>query len=77
MIRGDLPLTAEQFDPRAVADCPVKLRFSHGTASHPIFGDIARNLAAMRGEEPDALEGLGHGIYYQPDQAVQYVSVWT
>ena len=78
LIRGDLPLTAD-INVTSLVDvaCPVNLRFSHGTASLPIFGDIARNLAAMRGEEPDALEGLGHGICYHPDQAVQYVSYWT
>jgi hypothetical protein len=77
LIRGDMPLTAERFDPVAVAECRVGLRFAHGTASLPIFGDIATNLAAMRDEEPDILEGVGHSIFYHPDRAVQYVGVWT
>lgn len=77
LIRGDLPLTEESFDPDAVADCPVTLRFSHGTASLPIFGAIAVGLAALRDESPDVLEGTSHSIFYHPDQATEYISAWT
>ena len=77
LIRGDLPLTKETFDPNAIADCPVTLRFSHGTASLPIFRAIATNLAALRNEKPDVLEGTGHSIFYHPDEATEYISAWT
>lgn len=77
LIRGDLPLTGESFDPEAIADCPVTLRFSHGTASLPIFGSIAAGLAALRGEDLDVLEGASHSIFYHPNQAVDYIRAWT
>ncbi len=77
LIRGDLPLTKESFDPTAVADCPVTLRFSHGTGSLPIFGAIAVKLAALRSEGPDTLEGTSHSIFYHPDQATEYIRAWT
>lgn len=77
LIRGDLPLTKERFDPDAVADCPVALRFFHGTASLPIFGAIAVGLAAFHDESPDVLEGASHSIFYHPDQASEYISAWT
>lgn len=76
LMRGDLPLTAERFDPMEVAECPIDLRFAHGTASLPIFAEIARNLASMRGEEPDILEGVGHSLFYHPDRAAQYIVAW-
>lgn len=77
LIRGDLPLTEERFDTDAVANCPVALRFSHGTVSLPIFGAIAENLAALRSERPDAIEGLSHGIFYHPGQVAEYIGAWT
>lgn len=77
LIRGDVPLTKESFDPDSVADCPVTLRFSYGTASLPIFGAISRSLAAHRDERPDVLEGVSHSIVYHPDQATEYISAWT
>lgn len=77
LIRGDLPLTKETFDANAIADCLVTLRFSHGTASLPIFRAVATNLAALRKEGPDVLEGASHSIFYHPDQATEYVSAWT
>ena len=73
LIRGDLALTAEGVDLEEVAACPARLRFSYGTASLPIFRDIARTLAASRHEDPDALEGLGHSIFHHPDVAA---STW-
>lgn len=77
LIRGDLPLTKESFDPNSVADCPITLRFSHGTASLPILGAVATSLAALRDESPDVLEGASHSIFYHPDQATEYISAWT
>jgi len=77
LIRGDLPLTRESFDPDAIADCPVTLRFAHGTASLPIFGAVAMGLAALRNENPDVLEGASHSIFYHPNQAAEYISAWT
>jgi pimeloyl-ACP methyl ester carboxylesterase len=77
LIRGDLQLTKESFDPNSVADCPVTLRFSYGTASLPIFAAVAKSLAALRDESPDVLEGASHSIFYHPNQATEYISAWT
>lgn len=77
LIRGDVPLTSERFDPRAVADCPLELHFSYGTASLPIFAEISGNLAAFRDETPDVLSGVGHNMFYHPEEAVQYVRHWA
>lgn len=76
LIRGDLRLTGERFDPQEVASCPTNLRFSYGTASLPIFRDIAGRLAAHRNDDPDALDGVSHGIFYHPDTAAQYIAGW-
>lgn len=77
LIRGDLALTGEDFDHDDVANCPLVLRFSHGTESLTIFATIAARLAAIRGEEPDVLPGVGHGIFYRPDRAVGYILGWA
>lgn len=77
LIRGDMSLTGESFDPDEVTNCPTTLRFSYGTASLPIFQNITRTLAAYRNEQPDALDGLSHGIFLHPDEATQYVKQWT
>lgn len=77
LIRGDLPLTKERFDPDAIEGCPVTLRFSHGTASLPIFGAVAKSLAALRDESPDVLEGASHSIFYHPNQATEYIRAWS
>ena len=74
LIRGDLPLTGERFDTEQVAQCATGLRFAYGTASLPIFEAISRTLAGLRDDEPDALDGVGHGLYMQPDRAVDYIS---
>lgn len=76
LIRGDLPLTREEFDPDAIADCPVNLRFAYGTASLPIFKEIASQLAATRGEEPDAIHDLGHLAFYEPNSVAAYIDSW-
>lgn len=77
LIRGDVPLTRERFDPDAVANSPVNLRFAYGTASHPIFEQITSHLAAMRGESPDPIHGMGHLAFYQPDAVTSYIRYWT
>jgi pimeloyl-ACP methyl ester carboxylesterase len=77
LIRGDLPLTKDHFKPGAVADCPVTLRFAHGTASLPIFEAVAGALAALRNESPDVLVGTSHSIFYHPTEAVEYITAWT
>jgi pimeloyl-ACP methyl ester carboxylesterase len=76
LIRGDLLLTRETFDLEAVGDCSTNLRFAYGTASLPVFRGIATHLAACREETPDALEGLGHGVFYHPDPTAQYIRSW-
>ena len=77
LIRGDMPLTGEDFDSDDVANCPTNLRFSYGTASLPIFRTIAETLAGRRNEAPDVLDGVSHGIFLHPDQATRYIASWT
>ncbi|MGD2043038.1 MAG: alpha/beta hydrolase [Acidimicrobiia bacterium] len=77
LIRGDMLLTGETFEPDEVASCPTNLRFSYGTASIPIFRSIAETLAAQRDEQPDVLHGVSHGLFLHPDEATQYVASWT
>ena len=77
LIRGDIPLTKEDFNPVSITDCPVTLRFAHGTGSLPIFAAIAKALADLRGDSPDVLEGASHSIFYHPNQAADYINAWT
>lgn len=72
-IRGDLPITQEQIDLNAIADCRTNLRFAYGGASLPVFHGIADVLAASRSQIPDCLEGMGHGVYYQPETTASYI----
>jgi hypothetical protein len=74
LIGGDLALTGESFSPEEVANCPIALRFSYGTASLPIFESISTRLAAYRNEEPDGLDGLSHGPFLHPDEAASYIT---
>ncbi|MFZ0012784.1 MAG: alpha/beta hydrolase [Acidimicrobiia bacterium] len=76
LIRGDIPLTLEIFDPQEILSCPVNLRFAHGTASLTVFEEVVTTLAGFRGESPDTLDGLGHSIFYHPDAAARYVRNW-
>jgi len=76
LIRGDLPLTRERFDPDAITNSPVNLRFAYGTASHPVFKEIASHFAATRRDEPDAVDGMGHLAFYQPDSVAAYIRSW-
>jgi hypothetical protein len=73
LIRGDLPITREHFDLKAVADCQTNLRFAYGSASHPVFHGITAELAASRSRTADRLEGLGHGVYHHPDTTASYI----
>jgi hypothetical protein len=73
-IRDDVTLlTSELVDEAALASVAVEVRFAHGTTSPSVFGDIARHLAAVRGERPDLIEGAGHALYLQPDAAAVYI----
>ncbi|MEX1249119.1 MAG: alpha/beta hydrolase, partial [Acidimicrobiia bacterium] len=76
LIRGDLPLARERFDPEAIANSPVNLRFAYGTASLPVFEEIASQLAAIRGEKADAVHGMGHLAFYQPEAVAAYIRSW-
>lgn len=73
-VRDDIPfLTTEVVDEAALARVAVDLRISHGTASPPVFREIAAHLAAVRGARPDVIAGAGHAIYFQPDLVADYI----
>ena len=75
LLRDDIPLlTTELPDEAAIAALRVEVRFAYGTASLPIFRKIAEHLAAVRGEVPDVLEGVGHSLYHFPDEAAEYIA---
>ncbi len=74
MVRDDIPiLTAEQIDEASLASLPVEVRFAHGTGSPALFRDIATRLAAVRGDAPDVIEGVGHALYFHPEAAAAYI----
>ena len=74
MVRDDIPiLTAERIDETSLASLPVEVRFAHGTESPALFQDIATRLAAVRGDAPDVIERVGHGLYFQPEAAAEYI----
>ncbi|HSW41536.1 MAG TPA: alpha/beta hydrolase [Patescibacteria group bacterium] len=74
MVRDDIPiLTAEGVDEALLAATPVDLRFSYGSETNAIFRDIAVRLAAVRGEVPEVIDGVGHAIYLHPDAAAAYL----
>ena len=74
LVLDDVPiLTRELVDERDLATAPVDIRFSFGTASLPIFREIATHLAAVRNAAPDALDGVGHGMIYHPEAAGAYI----
>jgi pimeloyl-ACP methyl ester carboxylesterase len=73
-VRDDIPLlTAEVIDEASLALVEVDLRISHGTASPPVFREIASHLAAVRGGKPDVIAGAGHAIYFQADLVADYI----
>jgi pimeloyl-ACP methyl ester carboxylesterase len=74
VVRDDIPiLTAETVDEAALASTPVDMRFSHGTRTGDMFREITTRLAAVRGDVPDVIEGVGHAIYLHPDAAAAYL----
>ena len=74
LVVDDVPiLTRELVDEKELATAPVDIRFSFGTASLPIFREIATHLAAVRNAAPDALDGVGHSMPYLPDAAAAYI----
>lgn len=74
MVRDDIPiLTAERIDKALLASLPLEVRFAHGTGSPALFQDIATRLAAVRGDAPDVIEGVGHGLYFHPEAAAAYI----
>jgi pimeloyl-ACP methyl ester carboxylesterase len=76
--RDDLVLlTMELVDEAALAHTDVELRFAHGTASPAIFRQIAAQMASVRGAQPDAIEGAGHTICFQPELAARYIETQT
>lgn len=78
LIRDDLPfLTRELVDEATLATAPVRVRFSHGGKSAPVFRDIVHHLAAVRGDSPDSLEGVGHLVHYYPDVVARYIASWA
>jgi pimeloyl-ACP methyl ester carboxylesterase len=73
-VRDDVPfLTAESVDESALASCPVDVCFSSGSETMAVFRDIAVHLAAVRGAAPDVIDGVGHAIYLDPEQAATYI----
>ena len=74
LVVDDVPiLTRELVDEEELATAPVDIRFSFGTASLPIFRQIATHLASVRNASPDAIEGAGHLMVYLPDAAAAYI----
>ena len=74
LVVDDVPiLTRELVDEVELASAPVDIRFSFGTASLPIFRQIATLLASVRNAAPDAIEGVGHELKYLPDAAAAYI----
>ena len=74
LVVDDVPiLTRELVDEKELATAPVDIRFSFGTASLPIFREIATHLAAVRNAAPDAIDGAGHLMVYLPDAAAAYI----
>lgn len=76
-VRDDIPLGQEILDETALAASPVEFRFAFGTASPPIFREIATHLAAVRGLAADGVEGAGHSVYYNPDAIAAYIRAWA
>lgn len=74
LVVDDIPiLTRELVDEEELATALVDIRFSFGTASLPIFREIATHLASVRNAAPDAIDGAGHSMVYVPDAAAAYI----
>jgi pimeloyl-ACP methyl ester carboxylesterase len=78
LVRDDIPiLTTETADEAAIAEARVEIRFAYGTSSMDLFREIAEHLAALRGDGPDAIEGVGHALYLYPEEAAAYIRAQT
>ena len=74
LVVDDIPiLTRELVDEVGLANAQVDIRFAYGTASLPIFRDIATHLAALRSSTPDAIDGADHLLMHFPDAAAAYI----
>jgi pimeloyl-ACP methyl ester carboxylesterase len=74
LVRDDiLILTTEILDETALAASEVEVCFAYGTGSVAMFREIAAHLAGVRGEVADAIEGVGHVLYFHPDVAAAYI----
>jgi pimeloyl-ACP methyl ester carboxylesterase len=74
LVVDDVPiLSRELVDEEELATAPVDIRFSFGTASLPIFREIATHLAAVRNAAPEAIDDAGHLMKYLPDAAAAYI----
>jgi hypothetical protein len=74
LVRDDIPiLTWELVDEAELASATSDVRFSFGANSLSIFREITTHLAAIRGDVPDPIQGVGHSIYYYPDAAATYI----
>ena len=74
LVRDDIPIvTRELVDEEQLASATVDIRFSYGANTLPVFREISAFLAGLRGATPDAIEGVGHSIYYHPEAAARYI----
>jgi hypothetical protein len=74
LVVDDVPfLSRELVDEEALRAAPVDIRFAFGTASVPIFREIATQLAGVRNAAPDAIDGVGHLMTYAPEAAAAYI----
>jgi pimeloyl-ACP methyl ester carboxylesterase len=74
LVVDDVPiLSRELVDEQELARAAADIRFSFGTASLPIFQEIATHLAAVRSATPDSIDGAGHLMKYLPDAGAAYV----
>lgn len=74
LVVDDIPiLSGELVDEAELGTAAVDVRFSFGTASLPIFREIATHLASVRGAAPDAIDGAGHLMKHLPDATAAYI----
>jgi hypothetical protein len=77
-VRDDIPiLTSETVDEAALAEARTEIRFAYGTRTMGMFREIVEHLAAVRGGVPDVIEGVGHVLYFYPDEAAAYIGART
>jgi pimeloyl-ACP methyl ester carboxylesterase len=74
LVRDDIPiLTTETVDEAALSAADVEVIFSFGAGTMDIFREIVEHLAAVRGDVPDVIDGVGHVLYFHPDEAAAYI----